>query len=105
MSTDDRKAMMTVVVDLNSVESIRFESERWAKLESNFMDLIHKNVESLSVLLHNADKSGGLQTDKLHKLIWEIAMAYQDYGVAFATSQTLKTFGEYQAQFEMKPEA
>ena len=97
-SDDDRKTMMTVVVDFNSQESINHEINRWENLDLDFSALIQKNVERLSVMLHNADKSGGLQTDKLHRLIWEIAMAYQDYGVAYSTTQNLKAFGEYLAQ-------
>jgi hypothetical protein len=95
---DDRKVMMSVLVNFNSQESITAETERWKYLEGAFMDHIGIEVERLSIMLSDADKSGGLDTQKLHKLVWDIAMAYQDYGVAFATAGSLKVFGQYLAQ-------
>jgi hypothetical protein len=97
-AADDRKAMMTVVVDLNSQESINHEVERWAKNEADIQDDIKEKVQRLSVMLHNANKSQGLRTDMLNKLVFEIAMAYQDYGVAYATRLSLQMFGTYLAQ-------
>lgn len=95
---DDRKVMMSVLVDFNSQESITAETERWTHLEGAFMDHIGIEVERLSMMLSDADKSGALNTQHLHKLVWDIAMAYQDYGVAFATLGSLKAFGKYLAQ-------
>jgi hypothetical protein len=92
---DDRKVMMSVLVDFQSQKTVTKEKMRWAKLENEFLDHINIEVERLSILLSEADKSGSLDTQKLHKLIWDIAMAYQDYGVAFSTTSFLKAYDEY----------
>jgi hypothetical protein len=92
---DDRKVMMSVLVDFQSQETVTNEKMRWAKLENEFLEHINIEVERLSILLSDADKSGSLDTQKLHKLIWDIAMAYQDYGVAFSTVSFLKAYDEY----------
>ena len=92
---DDRKVMMSVIVNFQSQETVTAEKMRWAKLESEFDDHIRIEVERLSILLSEADKSGSLNTQELHKLVWDIAMAYQDYGVAFSTVSFLKAYDEY----------
>lgn len=92
---DDRKVMMSVIVNFELQETITAEKMRWAKLESEFEDHIGIEVERLSIMLSDADKSGALDTQKLHKLVWDIAMAYQDYGVAFSTVSFLKAYDEY----------
>jgi hypothetical protein len=97
-AADDRKVLMTIVVDFNSQESINSEVARWTKIEADFMDNIKEKVQRLGVMLHNANKSAGLRTDMLHKLVHEIAMAYQDYGVAYSTRLSLEMFGIYLAQ-------
>jgi hypothetical protein len=102
---DDRKVMMTVLVDFQSQETVTTEKMRWAKLESEFLDHIGIEVERLSILLSDADKSGALDTQKLHKLVWDIAMAYQDYGVAFSTTSFLKAYDEYLLQLNEIDEA
>ena len=92
---DDRKVMMSILVDFQSQETVTNEKMRWAKLENEFLEHINIEVERLSILLSDADKSGSLDTQKLHKLIWDIAMAYQDYGVAYSTVSFLKAYDEY----------
>tara|TARA_R110000868_G_scaffold284467_2_gene544932 strand:- start:285 stop:605 length:321 start_codon:yes stop_codon:yes gene_type:complete len=95
---DDRKVMMTVLVNFQSQETVTAEKMRWAKLESEFDNHIRIEVERLSIFLSDADKSGSLNTQDLHKLVWDIAMAYQDYGVAFSTTSFLKAYDEYLGQ-------
>ena len=95
---DDRKDLFTIVIDFNSPESIDSEIARWRKNEADFMDNIKEKVQRLGVMLHNANKTAGLRTDMLQKLVHEIAMAYQDYGVAYSTRLSLEMFGTYLAQ-------
>ena len=104
-AADDRKVMMSVLVDFRSQETVTSEKMRWAKLEMEFSDHIRVEVERLSILLSDADKSGSLDTKKLHKLIWDIAMAYQDYGVAFSTVSFLKAYDEYLGAVEEAEES
>lgn len=102
---DDRKVMMSVIVDFQLQETVTAEKMRWAKLESEFDDHIRIEVERLSIFLSDADKSGSLDTKELHKLIWDIAMSYQDYGVAFSTVSFLKAYDEYLTQVNESNEA
>jgi hypothetical protein len=97
---DDRKVMMSVVVDFNSQESIKSEIARWTKLEGDFLDLAYGKVDVLAKLLSEASKAGNLDLHGLNNLMRETAFAFQDYGVAFATRGSLAAFGEYLSGFD-----
>jgi hypothetical protein len=95
---DDRKVLMTVLVDFNSQESINSEVIRWGKNEGDFLDAAYAKVDILAELLANAGKNGGIDLQQINNMMREIAFAFQDYGVAFATRSSLETFGIYLAQ-------
>lgn len=99
-AADDRKVLMSVLVDFSSQDSINAEVQRWENNELEFFDSLQAHVDRLSEMLYESEKSGGLDLHKLNALIKEIAEAYQDYGVAFATRGSLKAFGEYLSQFD-----
>jgi hypothetical protein len=90
---DDRKDLMSVVVDLDSTESVKVEAARWKKTEIHFENLIPNHVDKLHSILLKGATSGAIDTHELNQVIFEMAHVYRDYGVAFATAKSLEMFG------------
>jgi hypothetical protein len=99
-AADDRKVIMTVLVDLNSVDSIKAEAARWKETEKMFEQQIPEKVDNLHALLRKGDTTGGIDTHELNQAIIEIAHLYQDYGVAFSTARSLEMFGIWREQWD-----
>jgi hypothetical protein len=94
-AADDRKVLMTVLVDLNSLDSVKAESARWSKTERMFEKQIPATVDKFHAILRDGVTSGGINTQQLNDAVIELCYLYQDYGVAFATAKSLDTFATW----------
>jgi hypothetical protein len=92
-TADDRKDLMTVFVDLNSLESIKAESARWAATQKMFEQQIPEKVDKLHAILRGGATTGAINTHELNQAVIELCYLYQDYGVAFSTAKSLEMFG------------
>jgi len=88
----DRSVKFSVFVNLDNLESVKSERDRWTEFEKELTAICVEKVKAFHEALTNVDNTGVFEGRLINEAAMALGQAYMDQGVAIATVKNLTLY-------------
>jgi hypothetical protein len=88
----DRSVKFSVFINLDNLESVKSERDRWIEFEKELTAVCVEKVKAFHDALTKVDNTGEFYGQEINAAGMALGQAYLDQGVAFATVKNLTLY-------------